>query len=131
MAHRSYLVLSSLLGISAVGIGALGAHALRARLIEAGTLDAWDTAVKYHLTHSIAFFAASLALAAEPKNLRGEWLRRAAGCWLGGVVLFSGSLYGLALGGPRWLGPVTPMGGLTLIAGWIFVALAATPRTRV
>jgi uncharacterized membrane protein YgdD (TMEM256/DUF423 family) len=104
------------LGLTGVALGAFGAHALKTRLAESGYASTWETAVLFHLLHALALYALS----------RGQvesWHQnnRVAGCWTLGVLLFSGSLYALALGGPKWLGPVTPVGGLFLIAGWAFV----------
>ena len=128
LAHR-LLFLASLLGATGVTLGAFGAHALRERLIAAGTLSTWDKAVLYHLIHALAVLVVGVSTAAFDQ--RGEqWLRRAGFSWTLGVVFFSGSLYALALGGPRWLGPVTPLGGLAMIAGWIFVMVAGTRVRR-
>ncbi len=117
------------LGLSGVVLGAFGAHALRTDLEGLKTTQTWDTAVKYHLVHAVAL----LALAAWGRARSGSGVATgqktvawAAVCWVVGVVLFSGSLYALALGGPRWLGPVTPLGGLALMAGWILVMVAAS-----
>ena len=99
----------------AIGLGALGAHKLEAQLVANGTLEAWKTAALYHLVHSVAlYFLATL----ESQDL-DRLARVAMWLWFGGILLFSGSLYGLAL--TRWpvLGPITPLGGLSLIAGWI------------
>lgn len=84
----------------------------------------WDTAVHYHLVHSLALLlCGSLTSAANTRALR------IAGCCFGlGILLFSGSLYGLSLGGPRLLGPVTPLGGLLLITGWLALAVGAVRR---
>jgi uncharacterized membrane protein YgdD (TMEM256/DUF423 family) len=124
--HKMIKLLAGLLGLSGVALGAFGAHALKPTLTAHGTADVWETAVIYHLIHAVAVFAAAVALPGEngptPSCLR-RWLARAAACWAAGVVLFSGSLYALALGGPRWLGPVTPLGGLLLLLGWGFVVL--------
>jgi uncharacterized membrane protein YgdD (TMEM256/DUF423 family) len=109
---RSNLLAAGLLGFTGIVLGAFGAHALREQLAERGMTQVWQTAVLYHLLHALAL----LALPA--------WtgVRR---LWLAGVVLFSGSLYWLALGGPKILGPVTPLGGLTLLAGWALLAWKA------
>ena len=87
----------------------------------------WDTAVKYQLIHAVALLAlAAWAEARRSKSPDGQRLLGwAARCWLVGSVLFSGSLYALAMGAPHWLGPVTPLGGLALITGWVLVAVAA------
>ncbi len=118
---------STLAGSTAVILGALGAHALKSRLVASGHVDAWRTAALYHAVHAVALVAA-LAIAHQA-NVHGDarmlkaW-RRVAIAWLAGIVLFSGSLYGLSLGAPSWLGPVTPLGGIALILGWLLIAWA-------
>ncbi len=114
---------AGILGFTGVALGAFGAHGLHDRLAGHDTTAAWQTAVLHHLLHSVALLA--LAGVKEPA---GPAALRAATCWTGGVVLFSGSLYWLALGGPKFLGPVTPLGGLLLLAGWALVARAAWKR---
>ena len=99
----------------AIGIGAFGAHGLEGRLEAAGMMEVWRTAVFYHLIHAVCIFF--LAFIAGMKPLRGIDLT--VNLWIAGVVLFSGSLYGLALTSWSVLGPITPIGGLCLIAGWI------------
>lgn len=117
-AFRTNLIAAGTLGFAAVALGAFGAHALRETLVSSGHTSTWQTAVLYHLIHSIALLAA-------PAD---KWAGR---CWIAGIVLFSGSLYWLSLGGPKFLGPVTPLGGLLLLAGWAFVIWNATklPKT--
>jgi len=95
-----------------VALGAFGAHALKGRL-SPEALAVFETGVRYQAYHALAL----LLLAA----LRGP--DRAAWCFVGGIVLFSGSLYALALTGVRWLGAVTPLGGLLFLAGWLLLAL--------
>ena len=127
MNHRTTLLSAGLLGLTGVAFGALGAHALAGFLTERGMTSAWDTAARYQLLHAVALFAAAAWL----RSASGDIQRRlgwAAACWVAGTVLFSGSLYGLALGGPHWLGPVTPLGGLTLMAGWLGVVAAALAK---
>jgi uncharacterized membrane protein YgdD (TMEM256/DUF423 family) len=105
-------------------MGAFGAHALKGALEAAGTREAWETASRYQLLHA----AALLGFAGWMRSSQGAAGRCAAWAvrlWAAGTLLFSGSLYGLALGAPRWLGPVTPLGGAALIAGWLFAAAAA------
>ena len=110
--------------LTAVVLGALGAHALEEPLLAAGTLGAWQTAVDYHMWHALAL----VVLAIMPCGGRARhW---AAGCFTAGLLLFSGSLYALALGGPGWLGPVTPLGGLALMAGWVALAMACLRRPK-
>src|SRR5476649_1495027 len=116
MNHRTTLLAAGLLGATGVAFGAFGAHALRDFLLERGMTVAWDTAARYQLLHAVALFAG----AAWQRSASGAVLRRlswATASWCVGTVLFSGSLYGLAAGGPHWLGPVTPLGGLALMAG--------------
>jgi len=113
--------LSGILGLTGVALGAFGAHALKESLLAHGTLDVWETGVRYHLVHAVAL----LALAASPARAAGnagmDWRICAGRAWAIGVVLFSGSLYGYALGGPHFLVFLTPLGGLTLLFGWVAV----------
>jgi len=115
MTARFALVLGSLAMFVAVALGAFGAHGLRARFLGGGG-EIWKTAALYHLVHAVALLAVSLA------SLRA----RAAICWLfvAGIVLFSGSLYLLALTGYSWLGPITPLGGAAFLSGWVVLAVA-------
>jgi len=99
----------------AVALGAFGAHGLKQTLETQGMLDVWNKAVLYHFIHAIAL----LVLA-----LYGTINRGACLLLLAGILLFSGSLYMLALTNLRWLGPVTPVGGLCFLAGWAWLALA-------
>lgn len=107
----------------AVGLGAFGAHALRAREatlpLERG-LAAWETAVQYHLVHALALMAVGLTA----QWLDGGLLRGAGWLLVAGIVLFSGSLYVMTVTGWRWLGPVTPLGGMSLIIGWLVFVVA-------
>lgn len=123
MNHRTTLIAAAMLGASGVGLGAFGAHGLRATLLANGMANAWETAVRYHLLHAVALLA--LAVWLRPAGRHGRAANAAGWCWAAGVVVFSGSLYWLALGGPRWLGPVTPLGGLALLAGWLALIPAA------
>jgi len=123
--ERTFLVASSVSGALAVALGAFGAHGLRAYLAAlpdgAQRRAWWDTAAHYHLIHAVA-----LAIAAYLAGKIGGGPAVAAGyCWLLGTVLFSGSLYAMTLTGVRALGAVTPFGGLSLIAGWVLLGVAA------
>ena len=127
MKHRSTLLAAGLLGATGVALGAVGTHALEAFLMEKGTAHAWETAARYHLLHAVALLAVGVWL----RHAQGTAARRAgwaARCWTAGVVLFSGSLYGYAVGGPQLLVYVTPLGGLALIAGWICVVAGAVAK---
>ena len=114
MNDRFICALAAISGALAVIFGALGAHALKNSLEAAGNADSFDTAVLYHLTHSVA----ALVLA-------HAGLRKSAWTMLGGMLLFSGSIYLLSLdAGVAFLGPVTPFGGLILIVAWASAATA-------
>jgi uncharacterized membrane protein YgdD (TMEM256/DUF423 family) len=128
----SALLAAGLIGLTGIALGAFGAHALKATLVERGMTGAWDSAVKYHLFQAVALLAlAAWARAADSgadAAAGGKLIAWIAWLWVAGVVLFSGSLYWLALGGPRWLGPVTPLGGIALMLGWLLIAVAALRR---
>ncbi len=111
----------ALAGASAVAFGAFGAHALRETL-DARGLELWKTAVDYHFWHALAFGLAALV----PRDGRARRIALAA--FAIGIVLFSGSLYALALGAPRWTGIVTPFGGVAFIVGWLALGLAMLRR---
>lgn len=114
-----WLAVASILGTIGVTMGAFGAHALRGRLTP-DQLASFATAVQYHLLHSVALLALALwGLAA------GRSIQVPAALFSAGIVLFSGSIYGLLLTDQRWLGPVTPLGGLCFIAGWLSLLLLA------
>lgn len=115
-ATRSGPWLVALAGASGVLLGAFGAHALRGHL-DAPAMGWWQTAVQYQLWHALA-----LALAVHAG--RGRAGRVAVVAFAIGIVLFSGSLYAMALGAPRWFGAITPLGGVGFIVGWIALALA-------
>lgn len=120
-------ILAGVAGFSGVALGAFGAHALSAKLEELGHSGTWATAVDYHLLHAVGLLALGLWQRAAHEN---PWVSRIFGCWLGGVILFSGSLYGLSLGGPGILGPVTPLGGLLFLCGWAMLIPAAYREGR-
>ena len=107
--------IAAVLCFVAVALGAFGAHGLRSTLEARGMLDAWNKAVFYQFIHAIAL----LVLA-----LHGTITRGACLLLLIGILLFSGSLYLLALTNFRWLGPVTPLGGLCFLAGWAWLVFA-------
>ena len=113
------LVAGAVLGALGVVTGAFGAHALKDRLA-ADQLAVWEVGVRYQLVHALALLATGLLARQSGQELRG-----ATHAFLWGTMVFSGTLYALALGGPRWLGAVTPLGGLLLITGWVLLALAA------
>ena len=121
MSARLALTLAALLLCAAVGLGAFGAHALKARL--APDMQAiWQTAVQYHAWHALGLLAVGLFIMQRP-DAPGASL--AAWLFVAGIVLFSGSLYALALSGVRDLGAVTPFGGVAFLAGWLAFAWSA------
>ena len=101
----------------AVALGAFGAHWLRSTIESHDMLDVWNKAVLYHFVHAIAL----LALALYGTVNRGAWLLLFAG-----ILIFSGSLYTMALTNLRWLGAITPLGGLCFLAGWMWLVIAPT-----
>jgi uncharacterized membrane protein YgdD (TMEM256/DUF423 family) len=109
-----------------VALGAFGAHGLKSRL-SAEMLALWNTAVQYHFWHALGVLAVALAAAQLP----GAGVRTAGWMLVAGTALFSGTLYAIALGAPRGLGAVTPIGGAVLIGGWLTltasVIFARTP----
>jgi uncharacterized membrane protein YgdD (TMEM256/DUF423 family) len=117
---RTFLLVGSLAGFSAVLLGAFGAHGLRTRL-SPDMLVVFETGVRYHMYHALAILAVSLVMG----RLNG-WLVSSAG-WLftAGIVLFSGSLYVLALTGITILGAITPIGGVAFLLGWACLAFAS------
>ena len=104
--------------------GAFGAHGLRDHL-SPSMLDVWNTAADYHLAHALALLALGLAITASPARFTQRSMLSAVGSMALGTVVFSGSLYGLALTGIGWLGAITPIGGTLLIAGWLLVIRVA------
>lgn len=121
---RLITLAAGLLGLLGVALGAFGAHALKATLLANGQLESWKTAVLYQMIHAVAL----LAVASRSNSDSGP-RTKIAGCWVGGVVLFSGSLYWLALGGPiKLLWPFTPLGGVALLAGWGLLVFTAWKR---
>ncbi|HKB92049.1 MAG TPA: DUF423 domain-containing protein [Opitutaceae bacterium] len=114
--HRRFTLIAGILGFTGVLLGAFGAHSLRDVLLRHETTEIWRTAVLYHLLHAVAVLAVTF------KSTRSKQLNAAMTCWTLGVVLFSGSLYALAVGGPaKVLGPITPLGGLAFLAGWTLI----------
>jgi len=120
MNPRCCLLVGALYGALAVTTGAFGAHGLEDRLTAEG-MNWWHTAVQYQFWSLSGLLV--LGLLTETRLTRG-----AGWCFTLGIGIFSGTLYAMALGGPRWLGAVTPVGGLLLIAGWLCLAWAGYQR---
>jgi uncharacterized membrane protein YgdD (TMEM256/DUF423 family) len=114
----SWISVGAVWGFLAVALGAFGAHGLRG---SAGpqALEWWRTAASYHLVHALALILAGVVAQQAPRAELAAW------AFLVGSAIFSGTLYAMALGAPRWLGAVTPIGGLGMLAGWALLAWAA------
>jgi uncharacterized membrane protein YgdD (TMEM256/DUF423 family) len=123
---RSALLAAGILGATGVATGALGAHALDPTLAARGMKEVWETGVRFHLYHALALLGLAGWLRSSATGASAGRACWAVRCWTVGTVLFSGSLYALAFGAsPHWAGPVTPLGGVGLLAGWIFALAAA------
>ncbi len=120
MNARATLFAGALAGFFTVVLGAFGAHALAGQL-PAFRMEVWEKAVHYQGLHALALLATALLQRQAP----APGLRRAALAFTLGILLFSGSLYLLALSGQRWLGAVTPFGGTAFVAGWLLLAWTA------
>lgn len=139
--HRPLLLAAAICGFSGVLIGAFGAHSLKDRLGEAGMLSVFETSVHYHLIHAVALLGVAIITGIPPAPpaakaalipAHSRQCTVAAGwAFVIGIILFSGSLYLLALTKPpqRWLGAITPFGGVSLLIGWALLCVAAI-RTR-
>ena len=149
---RSIGIAAAAFGATAVMLGAFGAHALRGRIDEAALLI-WHTAVEYQFWHALALLALGMVAHASSPAVRPDLVegrldatsanslcthgrratrsaRASAIAFTAGIVLFSGSLYALALGAPHWIGAITPFGGVALIAGWTLLGCACCTATR-
>ncbi|MBO9353861.1 DUF423 domain-containing protein [Bordetella petrii] len=120
MTDRQLTILAALNMIAAVGTGAFGAHGLK-RMLAPDLLAVWQTGVLYHLIHALGLFAVALLGA----RFGGPLLSAAGAVMFAGIVLFSGSLYILAITGTRWLGAITPLGGVAFLLAWALVAWSA------
>jgi uncharacterized membrane protein YgdD (TMEM256/DUF423 family) len=118
--ERFFLAAGSLTGFVGVALGAFGAHALKARLTPEA-LATFEIGVRYQMYHALALIVVAWACT----KWRGAWANASGWLFIAGIVVFSGSLYVLVLTGAKWLGAVTPVGGLALLAGWVCLALAA------
>lgn len=114
----NWVMTGAVLGFAGVGLGAFGAHGLKSIASEQA-IALWETAARYHLIHAVAIVLVGLLQRHRPGGDGAGW----AFCI--GVAVFSGTLYAMALGGPRWLGAITPLGGLAMMLGWCLLALHA------
>lgn len=120
MLDRGFFLLGSLLGLAAVSLGAFGGHILKPRL-SPEYYEIFEIAVRYQFYHALALLAAAWACT----RWFSLWSQAAGWLFFAGSLLFSGSLYLLSLTGAGWLGAITPIGGLCLIAGWLCLSIAA------
>lgn len=123
--ERTFLILAAVFGFAAVALGAFGAHGLERLLADAPDgpkrMEWWSTAAHYHLTHALA-----LGLTAWAASRTFESAATVAGwAFVAGILVFSGSLYVMTITGIRWLGAITPIGGVALLVGWAALAVAA------
>jgi uncharacterized membrane protein YgdD (TMEM256/DUF423 family) len=102
------------MGFLAVGLGAFGAHGLKELLTRNGTVSIWEKAVFYHFIHTVMLF---ILARLSPRHL-GPWFS-----FLAGILIFSGSLYLLAITNLKWFGAITPIGGLSFLAGWLWLII--------
>ncbi len=116
--ERVFVVIGSVLAFFAVAAGAFGAHMLRARL-SPDMLNAFEVGARYHMYHALGILLVAWASTRWPGSESAGWL------FLAGIIIFSGSLYGLGLSGQRWLGAITPFGGLAFLLGWLVLAWSA------
>ena len=114
---NTFFAVGALLAGLAVAAGAFGAHALQPRLTPE-RLNTYEIAVRYQLYHALGLLALAWGMERWPQ----AGLQLSAWLFIAGILIFGGTLYALALGAPRWLGAVTPLGGLCLIAGWVLGA---------
>lgn len=116
MTNLVALRVAAILGFLAVALGAFGAHGLKELLMRNGTTDAWEKAVFYQFIHTVMLFV----LAQRASIPVGPWAS-----FLVGILIFSGSLYVLAITNIRWLGAITPIGGISFLVGWAWLAFRA------
>jgi uncharacterized membrane protein YgdD (TMEM256/DUF423 family) len=116
---RQLVAVAGILGFLAVALGAFGSHGLRSR-VDARSLEVWQTAVQYHLAHTLAILLVAILAAALPAVRKTAWL------FVAGIAVFSGSLYLMVLTGTRWLGAITPIGGVLFLLGWAWLAWTPT-----
>ena len=124
MTGRHILAIGAVLGGVAVAIGAFGAQMLRPRLSER-MMDVFETGVRYHMFHAVALLFSGWAFIQFESGI----FRKAAWAFVAGIVFFSGSLYVLSVSGVRWLGAMTPIGGLFFLTGWVCLAIGFLRRS--
>ena len=125
--HKNYLIVAAFFGGLAVALGAFGAHGLERITTDEKILHGFQTGVQYQMYHALTL----LAIAMMYEKFQNKWIKWAANCIITGIILFSGSLYLLTFlkiedsSAVKFAGPVTPLGGIFFIAGWLFLLVAA------
>lgn len=119
---KFFLAIAPILAGVAVAAGAFAAHALKSKLSESA-LEIFETGARYQMYHALGLLLIGILLLLAPSGQ--TWMTAAGFAFLAGIVLFSGSLYGLSLTGMKWLGPITPLGGVAFMVGWGCLAIAA------
>ncbi len=122
MKSQTAFRIAAIVGFLAVALGAFGAHGLHDVLEKNARLATWETAVLYHLTHAVVLL---IIAGMRPLRAAAWWLT------LAGIVIFSGTLYLLALTNVKWLGAITPIGGVCLLAGWLALAFGKVPQHEI
>lgn len=120
----NWIGISAIFGFLSVAFGAFGAHALKEKL-DAYSLGVYQTGVQYQAIHALAILALGVLMAALPQAANASAAKAANWCFALGIVVFSGSLYALALSGVRALGAITPLGGVLFLVGWALLAKLA------
>jgi uncharacterized membrane protein YgdD (TMEM256/DUF423 family) len=121
MTNTAALRIAASMGVLAVGLGAFGAHGLKELLASNGTAGIWEKAVFYHLVHAVMLFI----LGGRTPLHTGVWFS-----FFTGILIFSGSLYLLAVTNLRWLGAITPFGGISFIVGWVWLIIKPSLPSR-
>ncbi len=122
---RTFILIAAVLGFTGVALGAFGAHALQARLEANDRVDTFQTANRYHLIHTLAILGIGILLSLSSGMLDSSLLQWAGYSFTIGTLVFSGSLYILAIFNIRIMGAVAPLGGLALLGGWLLLGLAS------
>lgn len=117
---RTFIFVGALMGFLGVGLGAFGAHGLKTR-VSPDMLAVFETGVRYQMYHALALLVVGLLMS----RMEGRAMLVAGWSFIAGILIFSGSLYALALTGVTILGAITPIGGVAFLAGWIALAIAA------
>lgn len=116
---RIFIAIAAISGFFSVVIGAFAAHGLK-KMLTPEMIDIVKTGVQYQMYHALALLIVASLLRYKPST---PGLKASGWAFILGSLMFSGSLYALALGGPRWLGPITPLGGLCFLVGWALLAI--------